>query len=197
MISICDFNDSFTYNLFSDFCDDYPVQIIDFKKVKTFLETKINTDRKEIIILGPGPGHPREYAFLSKTILKLIKNKNILLFGVCLGHQLIWEALGFECTHSKKPTHGQREELFLQSEYMIKKIHQKQVFVQRYNSLAISLESNQVTKLLASGWLLELKDNELYIAKKDNILTYQFHPESIGTSCPNGFYSPIKEFLLS
>lgn len=196
MITICDFEDSFTYNIFSDLSVDFETSVLPFNKIKSFLKSKINSTKKEVIILGPGPGHPDEYSFIDFEIKELIKNKNILLVGICLGHQLIWKSLGFKTTNSSNPIHGQVEELCNTHNIFEEKIFKKIFNVQRYNSLCISLLECQSRELEVDGWKLILKNNELYISLKSNILTYQFHPESVGTSCRKQYYVPVHQFLL-
>lgn len=188
MIYLCDFDDSFTYNIFADIEElKLPVKIIPFQEVYQFLQTKMTSKEKEIIILGPGPGHPDEYKFIHSTIKKLLERKNLMLFGICLGHQLIWQARGYTCDHSAMPVHGQVQKLT---------VFGQEVEVQRYNSLAIKLTTEQFSQLTQEGFELSIVNNELFASIKDNVITYQFHPESVGTSCQNLLYSPINKFLL-
>ncbi len=123
-IYICDFEDSFTYNLFSDLTLESSdreiktirkIEVIKFENILNFLQSKINSNdsSKEIIIFGPGPGHPDDYEYLTNSIQILSGKKNLLLVGVCLGHQLIWSSLGYKTTHSSRPVHGQTESLIL------------------------------------------------------------------------------------
>ena len=112
MIYLCDFEDSFTYNIYADLKSlGHEVSIVPFNEVYQFLQTKISSQEKEIIILGPGPGHPHEYDFLNSSVKSLIHRENLLLVGICLGHQLIWSSLGFKCVHCKTPLHGQVQEI--------------------------------------------------------------------------------------
>lgn len=188
MIYLCDFEDSFTYNIYADLKEqNLPVTIIPFKEIYQFLQTKITSKTKEIIILGPGPGHPEEYNFIVSTIKSLLVRKNLMLVGICLGHQLIWQARGFACHHSSTPVHGQVQKINLFG---------KDLKVQRYNSLAIKLNTEQINQLQQEGHNLTLVNSELFASEFENVLTYQFHPESVGTTCPNLLYSPINEFLL-
>lgn len=196
MISICDFEDSFTFNLFSDLIDDFDVQIIKAKEVKSFLKSKLHSTDKEVIILGPGPGHPSQYKDLHEILKGLILNKYIFLFGVCLGHQLIWEALGKVCSYAKNPIHGQSIKLDFHNTFYQNFFKQESISMQRYNSLAITLSAEEFKKLELDGWELFKIDDELLISYKDNILTYQYHPESIGTSSKNELYTPVKNFLI-
>jgi len=205
-IYICDFEDSFTYNLFSDLSLEAKniksirsIEVIKYKNILNFLQSKINStdSSKEVIILGPGPGHPDDYSYLSNSIQLLCGRENLLMMGVCLGHQLIWTSLGYAARHSSRPVHGQTESLNL-NEYWKKilNLNSDDTLVQRYNSLSICLNPPDIDDLTSDGWQLNLNDLELMMAKRGNILTYQFHPESVGTNCRSSFYSPIFNFLL-
>jgi anthranilate/para-aminobenzoate synthase component II len=188
MIYLCDFDDSFTYNIYADLKTlGHDVTIISFNEVYQFLQTKISSKEKEVIILGPGPGHPEEYNFLNSSIKSLIQRENLLLVGICLGHQLIWQALGNKCVHCKTPLHGQVQEIIF---------NQKKQLVQRYNSLCIQLDPSEVNQWATKGWKLSLDRDELMHSSNENVITYQFHPESVGTSCPELFYGPVNKFLL-
>ncbi len=188
MIYLCDFEDSFTYNIYADLQElKLPVTVIPFKEIYQFLQTKITSNEKEVIILGPGPGHPDEYNFIHTTVKSLLERKNLMLVGICLGHQLIWQAKGHACQHSATPVHGQIQKL---------KLFGKDLEVQRYNSLAIKLSTEQVVELEKNGHRLTLVNSELFASVKGDVLTYQFHPESVGTTCPNLLYGPINKFLL-
>lgn len=188
MIYLCDFEDSFTYNIYADLKEsNLPVTVIPFEEVQQFLNIKTNSKTKEIIILGPGPGHPDEYKDIQETLEKLLKRENLLLVGICLGHQLIWQAQGFACHHSATPVHGQVQNI---------ELYDTCIKVQRYNSLSIKLSKNQITDLKKEGWDLVVTNSELDSSSNNNILSYQFHPESVGTTCKNLLYSPINKFLL-
>ena len=196
MITICDFEDSFTYNLYSDFVEDYKVSIVQAKDVKSYFKSKLHSTVKEVIVLGPGPGHPSQYKDLHEIIKGLMLNNYIFLFGVCLGHQIIWEALGKSCIHSKEPVHGQSIPLDLTNSNFSKLLQKSRLSMQRYNSLCISLNNTEYSELDKNGWTLLVQNTELLMSYKENLLTYQFHPESIGTSCKNELYIPVKTFLI-
>lgn len=199
MIYLCDFEDSFTYNIYADFTEmGYKVEVIPLKNVFKFLQDKKLSTAKEVIILGPGPGHPKDYSFLYSSIKNLIGRESLMLFGVCLGHQLIWSALGEQCTHSATPIHGQARQLVLDSLWLEKlELTNPSQKVQFYNSLCIKINNSQLKQYVQKDkWLFFVNNNELYMSYNEGVLTYQFHPESVGTSCQKAFYSPVSSFLL-
>lgn len=198
MIYLCDFEDSFTYNIYADLLEISDVEVIPFKDVFKFLQAKSQSIQKEIIILGPGPGHPDDYSFISSSIKALLNRDNLLLVGVCLGHQLIWTSMGHECTHSATPIHGQARALDFDKDWQEFLEMEKPIqTVQFYNSLCIKLNNSQLRDYAQNkGWKFFVNNNELFISANKGLLTYQFHPESVGTSCQSGLYSPLRRFLL-
>lgn len=198
MIYLCDFDDSFTYNIYADLIEmKKEVEVIPFKEIYLFLQTKLNSNSKDLIILGPGPGHPDEYDYLLSSIKSIIEHESLHLMGICLGHQLIWQAQGFNCTHSSTPVHGQVQTLYLDEFWRnyLAYYSADELEVQRYNSLAIHLDSSVINQLSTQGWRLHTSNNELLMSVNDNesVFTYQFHPESVGTSCHKSFYTPISK----
>jgi len=178
-----DFQDSFTYNVVQELEDiGIRVKVIPWQDF-TSLESE------KLLVLGPGPGHPDEYAEIFEMILRWLEmGKNI--FGVCLGHQLIWKLKGMEIISSAHPMHGQSFLLpitNLVEDWLDLKGPLK---VQRYNSLAVRFSGVYALDLYS------VEGDELMLAKTKQIISYQFHPESLGTNCRKSFFMPILKDLL-
>lgn len=198
-IYICDFNDSFTYNIFSTLKlmnSTLDLEVVPYSRLLSFLQILNEESHPCGVVLGPGPGHPDEYEFLQKSLQKLYSKKNIFILGICLGHQLIWNGHGLMVTYCSKPEHGQVVTYKLPKNLSERLGVSSQIEVQRYNSLSVKISSGEEQKLKRQQWLTLSYQKELIIAAKDNILTYQFHPESIGTTCPQQFFTPMLKFLL-
>jgi anthranilate/para-aminobenzoate synthase component II len=163
--------------------------IICKNNILQFLEDVLLKDEKIVIVLGPGPGNPDEYLAFIEPIQKILNKKNVFVFGVCLGHQLIWKSMGFNWSKSNNPVHGQSFLTYF-------KFFNKSIKIQRYNSLKVTGLDSQFKKKVDEGWTIEFLGDEFMLSAKDNILTYQFHPESVGSSRKDLLYSPIKDFLL-
>ena len=192
-IFIVDFDDSFTYNILSslvEFDSKYEdkVAVLHFSQIENILK-QLKQDERYVVILGPGPGHPSDYEI---DLSHFLDKKNVLLFGICLGHQLIWNHFDISVERCSQALHGESVEFCFSDLDGVK----KSVNVQRYNSLVPKLSVQQADELNKIGWALYFDGNELIYSKKDNICSMQFHPESIGTSCPQLFFRPISEFLL-
>lgn len=197
MISILDFEDSFTFNIASEFklaSPEVSIEVIKLENMKIFLDYAINSDKRQLIVLGPGPGSPEQYRSLHPWIIKLLQKENIFVFGVCLGHQILGQIFGYEVQRCKSPIHGESREFFIEPEISrILKIDQN-IKAQCYNSLAVvGSEGN----LKENGFSYKLEqNNEVFLFLGPRLLSYQFHPESIGTNYRSSFIRYPLSFLL-
>lgn len=195
MIYLCDFEDSFTYNIFTELkLSGMDVAIISKKNIPAFLEEKIHLTKKEIIILGPGPGHPQEYQETLEVLKKALAYSHLYFYGICLGHQLICECLGLKVENSYKPIHGESVSIQLSEKISKKFSLTRRISVQRYNSLAVRVNSEAKRKLAKLGIDYFYLDDDLMGMKGKNFLSYQFHPESVGTTFRSQFFRGL-EFL--
>jgi anthranilate/para-aminobenzoate synthase component II len=189
-IYFVDFEDSFSFNVISEIkkmgLNPQVMNRISWQK-------KITSTKKSLTILGPGPGHPDDYE-LNKILKKLVNEKNHYFFGICLGHQLLAQALGFSVSKCQNPVHGQSIQYAIPQawrEYL--GFRHSTIKIQRYNSLAPMMGRSNLNPLIHSSWVWE---NELIAMRGERFLSYQFHPESIGTSYPQAFFKPLRHFPL-
>lgn len=170
-ILIIDFEDSFTYNIASVLYEEVPLCKVvthqDFFSHK-YDEWKKQQGRKGII-LGPGPGHPEIHRKYFPQIKDLISDENIFVMGICLGHQIIGLMNELTVGPVQNQVHGQVVDVQLNGE--IKS-------VQRYNSLGVF--ENGVEKISL---------------KWGRGVTYQFHPESIGTDNSLSYFESLLNFI--
>lgn len=195
-IYILDFNDSFTYNIYSTLRavkSDLVLEVILYSDIPLFLRKISATENKCGVIFGPGPGHPSEYSFVHSYLESLFKNSNIFVLGICLGHQIILEYLGLKIIRSKSPVHGQVADYTLSKEMASKLNCSEHISVQRYNSLAVEIDEEKMLQLNKNFHHFE---REIIISLGERLVTYQFHPESIGTTCPNKFFMRLVNFLI-
>lgn len=189
MIILYDFEDSFTHNIL-----EYLSPLKDkFGEVELRLWHQLNDSdfsEKNLIVLGPGPGNTSEYSAIDEYLNQMLFTSKVSFMGICLGHQLIWSRLGQTTLRHQLPLHGVAQKITLPSWPIFKGVNNREVEVQHYNSLFVSSQ-----KLSSYQHPLQVQN----FAKDDQLMmswfptrgiTYQFHPESIGTSCPEIFFNP-------
>lgn len=179
-IKIIDFDDSFTYNIGAALAElDLPHEILswngDYFQQEDF--------SKEFVILGPGPGHPRDYPEALKSFPRLLTQAKFFM-GICLGHQLIYHYFGAEVRPLPQPIHGQSIEISLPS--WVSQQGGKQL-VQVYNSLGVYGQPEEELAFTLGP------QGEKLIGLWPRGMSYQFHPESIGTSCPEVYFGRLRQ----
>jgi len=203
-VYILDFNDSFTYNIASIiYKNTKNVRVIHHTLIKKFIDKLLKEKQyfqKNIaIIIGPGPGRPVDYLDLFSPISRLIDIPYIYFMGICLGHQIIWKILGSKITEDINPVHGKQIEFLLPDwPTVFPKITKNQIVkVQRYNSLIV--KSDHLSSCIAQkrGLKLKMVEDGIFMTLFPNGVSYQFHPESIGTSFPDLFFNSLFKFLYN
>ena len=197
MISIIDFDDSFTFNLASELkilAPGHSIHIVTSTETINTLSDLCQSDEPHLVILGPGPGHPQKYDKIHELLGELISKKNIFILGICLGHQILARYFGFEVGRCESPIHGQTKKLELSQAFSKKLGLPRIINPQFYNSLAVL---NKDSNLLTGKNINKLVQNdEVLIFQADRLLSYQFHPESIGTSDRSSYFKYPLDFLL-
>jgi anthranilate/para-aminobenzoate synthase component II len=175
-----DFEDSFSYNVVQELTSvGFKVEVISWKDYER------NPD-EGLLVLGPGPGHPDDYQQLFPLIKDWLSSERPL-FGVCLGHQIYWRLQNEEVVRSKEPLHGQKVKLLLSANWRNWLSISEDIYVQRYNSLAVMGQAalrNPYTENF-------VQNDEILITRGTRLITYQFHPESIGTSFRKEFMQVV------
>lgn len=190
-IILLDFDDSFTYNIASELSllglDCQVVHWSEYPDVFKQLQTSANACA---LILGPGPGHPDEYQEILPGLKKLIGKEQIFILGICLGHQLLARLIGVDVVKSSLPLHGQSVD-FTVPAWLDQEFAGKTLQVQRYNSLTF------FGREMPADWHWSgNSEGEVMIMKHQNLLSYQFHPESVGTSYREIFFKPLLTSLV-
>ena len=142
----------------------------------------------DAVLLSPGPGTPAA-AGVSIPIVKAAMQSGQPLFGVCLGHQAIAEAMGATVTHADELMHGKTSLIEHDDSAFYDGVPQP-FTATRYHSLAIVdstvPDSLTVTSRTAGGVIMGVKHVDL------PIYGVQFHPESVLTE---GGYRMIGNWL--
>jgi len=175
-VTIVDAYDSFVHILVSYFqrigCN---VKVL--RKDDPNLLSLIDPLYSDIVVLGPGPGHPSESGYDS------ILNKNagrLPVLGVCLGHQAI--ALYYGCTvqYAKNLMHGKTSIIEHDRRGCYAFLNGSTLKVMRYHSIIVAdkdIPNNLVvtSRSKDDNYIMGLRHQHLPIE------SVQFHPESIGS----------------
>lgn len=131
----------------------------------------------DFLVLGPGPGHPREAGYV-----ELIQHyeKKLPMLGVCLGHQAIGMAYGAEVDCAENIMHGKVSTIHNDGKGVYAHTQAQPMTATRYHSLIIKEETLPKELIITSR-----SADDHYIMGVRH-LSYpiegvQFHPESILT----------------
>jgi para-aminobenzoate synthetase component 2 len=142
------------------------------------------------VLISPGPGTPKD-AGLSIDVVKNALETNQSVFGVCLGHQAIAEAMGATVTSAEELMHGKTSEVEHDNSLVFKDVP-KSFRATRYHSLAVVdgtvPKDLVVTSRTKGGVIMGLQ----HLTKP--IYGVQFHPESVLTE---GGYQMLGNWLES
>ncbi|MCY4523732.1 MAG: aminodeoxychorismate/anthranilate synthase component II [Halobacteriovoraceae bacterium] len=190
---LLDFADSFTYNIAAALHrQNISCQVIPLKNAALVLKELSPDRQKRVIIYGPGPGTPYRYSSLFSLIKPLLLKPNFFHLGICLGHQLLAILRGHRVGRCSHPRHGQRQEFTIPPwpDVFPRKYIDKKTMVQRYNSLTVKRNKNLPENIWPDT-------GEVLACRFSGGVSFQFHPESIGTSFPALFFNPIAKFLYN
>jgi anthranilate synthase component 2/para-aminobenzoate synthetase component 2 len=169
--------DSFTYNLVQAF-------LVLGADVLVHRNDAITVEQAEALApthlcISPGPGTPHD-AGVSIAMIKAFAGR-IPVFGVCLGHQSIVEALGGDVVRAGRLMHGKVSNVEHDGRGIFAGLPQP-FAAGRYHSLIAKPETLpkvlEVSARTAEGEIMGVRHRELVV---DGV---QFHPESILT--PDG-----------
>jgi len=142
----------------------------------------------DAVLISPGPGTPAS-AGLSVPTVKYALDTNYPVFGVCLGHQAIAEAMGGRVESAPELMHGKTSKVNHQGSLILNGLPQGFIAT-RYHSLAVVPESVPdellVTGQTDSGIIMSLQH------ETKPIYGVQFHPESVMTE---GGYQMLANWL--
>lgn len=196
-IVLIDNLDSFSYNLVDElrtlgaeltiYRNTHSAQ-----KVLTVLEEKSKSSRV-LLVISPGPGAPSQAGCVPE-LLSLVKGRFAVL-GICLGHQAIVESYKGTVERAPEVMHGKASLMNVSSHsanQVIFKDLTQPLSIARYHSLAAKQmpESLQVIADIDGLPMAVLHTD-------DNMLGFQFHPESILTCDGSRLLKQSAEYLLN
>lgn len=144
----------------------------------------------DALLISPGPGTPAS-AGLSIPAVKFALKTDYPVFGVCLGHQAIAEAMGATVQSAPELMHGKTSKVQHDKSMILNGLPQD-FLATRYHSLAVVRETVPddliITGETESGVIMSLQH------KSKPIYGVQFHPESVMTE---GGYLMLANWLES
>jgi len=155
----------------------------------------------DAILLSPGPGTPAD-AGLSIPVVRQALQTGQSVFGVCLGHQAIAEAMGATVTSAEELMHGKTSQVSHDGSLVYQ--HVPEPFTAtRYHSLAVVastvpedliVTSRTIAGVAADG--TETRGGVIMGIQHRSLPIYgvQFHPESVLTQ---GGYQMLGNWLES
>lgn len=174
MILLLDNYDSFVFNLARYFQRlGQTTQVVRNTAIDV---AAIRQLQPQAIVLSPGPGTPRQAGCSLEVVRQL--HPTVPMLGVCLGHQIIAEALGGQIVRAREPVHGRASAILHQGEGLFAGLP-REIVGGRYHSLVVDEASLPscltVTARTEDGTIMAL-EHQSY-----PVVGLQFHPESILT----------------
>jgi anthranilate synthase/aminodeoxychorismate synthase-like glutamine amidotransferase len=145
------------------------------------------TGKYAALVISPGPKGPSEAGSCLEVVAEYSGRLPIL--GVCLGHQIIFQAFGGEIGRAQCPMHGKTSEIELLPSRLFAGLGSPTSFA-RYHSL-IGIPESLPAWLKVTAWS---REGEIMAAEHQEHLTFgvQFHPESVLST---GGYQVLQNFL--
>ncbi|RJE83771.1 anthranilate synthase component II [Paracoccus onubensis] len=175
MILLIDNYDSFTWNLvhyLGESGAEVTVRRNDALDVPEAL-----TMNPDGIVISPGPCDPGQ-AGICIDLIRAAAERQIPLFGVCLGHQAIGEAFGGKVVRANRILHGKVDDINHDGTGVFRDLPSP-LKATRYHSLTVEPDSLpnclRVTATSDDGTIMGLVHEDLPIEG------VQFHPESIAS----------------
>jgi para-aminobenzoate synthetase len=175
---IVDNYDSYTFNLFQMFAALAPVAPTVVRN-DSYSWAELRRAAHDAIVVSPGPGHPANPGDFG-VCDDIIRNAQVPVLGVCLGHQGIATAYGGHVAEAAEPMHGRVSWIAHNDDSLFAGLPPR-FEATRYHSLCV--HDPLPADLVPIAWdddgvvmALRARDRPLW--------GVQFHPESIGT--PSG-----------
>ena len=148
-----------------------------YRKDDVRLMDAVGESSGDILLLGPGPGHPADSGYGK---LLNINRERMPVLGICLGHQAIGLHYGCRIEYAKNLMHGKTSLISHDSKGCFKAFLDQPFSAMRYHSIVISdqdipSEMEVSATSMDDHYVMGIRNKALKIEG------IQFHPESIGT----------------
>jgi len=167
LILFVDNYDSFSYNL----VDYLEQKCVEVEVVRNDIESQIEWQKYDGVVLSPGPKTPSESGKLMNYLDQC--HEILPILGICLGHQAIGEKFGATLSRAAKPMHGKVTSVAYLDDPIFSNVSNPFEAVQ-YNSLVLEdCENLKVIATSTTGEIMAIRHHSL------PIWGLQFHPEAI------------------
>lgn len=182
-VLLVDHEDSFTYNLVNELgalTGQAPRVLSSFGAELEALLRHQSLEEWDLVILGPGPGHPARSADhgLSPQVIAAVERAAVPLFGVCFGLQLLVSFTGGSVMESARIVHGKAPPLTHDRSGLFEDLSNP-ARMMRYHSLVADRATLPVC------WRVTAESAEGEVMALEHRLApwwaVQFHPESVGS----------------
>ncbi|QKV20463.1 anthranilate synthase [Oricola thermophila] len=140
-------------------------------------EQVLDDYRPDLVVLSPGPGTPAD--FDCKATIRKARDRDMPIFGVCLGLQALTEAYGGNLRQLSLPMHGKPSRIRINHPGRVFSGLPKTVTVGRYHSIFADPsrlpDDFTVTAETEDGVVMGIEH------RHEPVAAVQFHPESIMT----------------
>jgi len=174
-VLVIDNYDSFTYNLVQ-YLGEMGAEI-DVRRNDALTVDDIIALAPDKIVISPGPGTPDDAGISIEIVQRL--GATVPIFGVCLGHQVIGQALGGKIINAERLMHGKTSWINHNNVGVFEGLPNP-LEATRYHSLIVERESLpdelEITAETAEGEIMGLRH------KTWPLEGVQFHPESVLTT---------------
>ena len=134
------------------------------------ISEKILSLKPDGIFLSNGPGDPYATGKYSVPIIKDLLEKNIPIFGICLGHQILALALGGETFKMHQGHHGANHPVKNIANEKVEITSMNHGFAVKFETLDQSINETHVSLFDGSNSGLSVKDKPIF--------SVQHHPEA-------------------
>ncbi len=131
------------------------------------------------VMLSNGPGDPEECVEIIEE-MKVLMASGLPIFAICLGHQLMALAHGFETEKLKYGHHG--------ANHPVKDLRTGRVYISTQNHNFVVVE-DKIDETIAKAWFKNVNDGTIEGVEylNENIKTVQFHPEACAGPLDTGY----------
>lgn len=150
-------------------------------------------ERFEALVVGPGPGRP-EHAPQMLAVLRAAIDREMPVFGVCLGLQAIGEVMGATVTHAPRQMHGKTSRIEHDGSGVFAEIPTP-VEATRYHSLC--LDPATIPADLRVVARSEDGVVQAVAHRSRPVHAVQFHPESVLSEHGRQIVENFLQFTLS